>query len=491
MTSIRLTTKPAADVRADALVVFVEGDQTGFTLRPGTSIPRSLALKLTGMLQPVLAAMRPNDVRVIPSNGLVRPAVVAYVMTTDLGGESLRQAAGAAARALRGKSSLVVDCPVDSAEGIAAVAQGCLLGAYAYTTYLTSDAPTTHTIDTVKLSSTTARKPAVQRAVERAVTVGEAVCGARDLVNTPPADLVPQDFAAIVRRAASDTSIRVDVLDETKLARGGYGGILGVGKGSAHPPRLVRMTYRPPRAHRHLALVGKGVTFDSGGLSLKPPTAMITMKCDMGGAAAVAMATLAMARLKVPVKVTAYLPLVENMPSGTAQRPGDVLTTYNGTTVEVLNTDAEGRLIMADALARACEDDPDLLVDVATLTGAQMVALGGHIGAAMGNDDAPRDSVVASADRTGEALWPMPLPEPLRKSLDSKIADLANIGERNGGMLTAGLFLREFVSDGTDWVHLDIAGPAFNEGSPHGYTPAGGTGFAVRTLVQLGRDMAG
>ncbi len=426
----------------------------------------------------------------IPSGGVVRSPVVVFTMTQGLDPESLRQAAGAAGRALSEHTTIAVDCPVDSAEHIAAVGQGCVLGAYDFTRYRT-DSGTDRAAATYKLSSTSARKPAVQRALDRAAEVATAVCTARDLVNTPPADLVPDDFATLVRRAASDTSIRVEVSDESKLARGGYGGIIGVGKGSAHPPRLVRMTYRPPRSHQHLGLVGKGVTFDSGGLSLKTPTGMITMKCDMGGAAAVMAATLAIARLKIPLKVTAYLPLVENMPSGTAQRPGDVLTTYNGTTVEVLNTDAEGRLIMADALSRACEDDPDLLVDVATLTGAQMVALGAHVGAAMGNVDDARASVVSSADRTGESIWPMPLPEPLRASLDSKIADIANIGERNGGMLTAGLFLREFVTDGTRWVHLDIAGPAFNEGDPHGYTPSGGTGFAVRTLVQVAEEMAG
>jgi leucyl aminopeptidase len=239
-----------------------------------------------------------------------------------------------------------------------------------------------------------------------------------------------------------------------------------------------------------VAIVGKGVTFDSGGLSLKPADSMITMKCDMGGAAAAIAAIRAVARLGVPVNVTAWAPMVENMPSGTAQRPSDVLTMYGGKTVEVLNTDAEGRLILADALVRAGEDSPDLLVDVATLTGAAVVALGHRTSGIMSNDEALHGKVHDAATRAGEAMWPMPLPPDLRKSLDSSVADIANMGERWGGMLVAGLFLKEFVPDSTPWVHLDIAGPAFNEGEPYGYTPKGGTGAGVRALVQLVEDVA-
>jgi leucyl aminopeptidase len=236
--------------------------------------------------------------------------------------------------------------------------------------------------------------------------------------------------------------------------------------------------------------VGKGVTFDSGGLSLKPPQAMETMKCDMGGAAATLGATLAIAALKLKVAVTTYLPLVENMPSGTAQRPGDVITAYGGKTVEVLNTDAEGRLIMMDAIVRAQEDEPDVLIDVATLTGAQMVALGTHVAGAMGNDDATRNAVVDAGAASGEMLWAMPLPEDLRPSLDSPIADIKNLGDRYGGMLTAGLFLKEFVADGQKWVHLDIAGPAFIDGGARDYSTPGGTGFGVRTLVSYAQKVA-
>jgi len=233
----------------------------------------------------------------------------------------------------------------------------------------------------------------------------------------------------------------------------------------------VRLAYRPAGATHHLALVGKGITFDSGGISIKPSQGMQAMKSDMAGAAAVLAATFAIARLGLPISITTYAPMAENMPSGTAQRPSDVLTTYGGRTVEVLNTDAEGRLILADALVRAGEDDPDAVIDCATLTGAQVIALGTRVCAVMANDDALRAAIEAAAGDAGELFWPMPLPDELRKGLDSPVADIANLGERFGGMLSAGVFLREFVKDGLPWAHLDIAGPAYNEASRTGTPP--------------------
>jgi leucyl aminopeptidase len=281
------------------------------------------------------------------------------------------------------------------------------------------------------------------------------------------------------------------VLDEKALKRGGYGGIIGVGQGSANPPRLVRIDYRHPKAVKHLAIVGKGITFDTGGISIKPAAGMEAMKSDMGGAAAVLAAMTAIARLKPVVNVTGWAPMAENMPSGSAQRPSDVLTTYGGRTVEVLNTDAEGRLVLADALVAAAEDSPDVLVDAATLTGAQLVALGSRTAGIMANDDTLRSRVHDAAQRAGEAMWPMPLPAELRKGLDSPVADIANVDNgRLGGMLSGGLFLRDFVAPGFPWAHLDIAGPAFNSGAAYGYTPKGGTGAAVRTLVLLAEDLA-
>jgi len=314
----------------------------------------------------------------------------------------------------------------------------------------------------------------------------------RDLVNTPPSDLVPATFAARAEQVAANSGLAITILDESALADGGYGGIVGVGQGSVHPPRLVRLEHAPEGASRSLVLAGKGITFDSGGLSLKPAKSMEAMKSDMSGAAAVLGAIQAIAALRLPVRVVAYLPLAENMPSGSAQRPSDVVTIFGGTTVEVTNTDAEGRLVLADVLAASAADSPDILVDVATLTGAQIVALGPRVGGVMSNDDGLREAVVDAARRAGDAMWPMPLPAELGKGLESAVADLVNLpaDSRGGGMLIAGLFLQEFVPDGVRWAHLDIAGPAFNESAPYGYTPKGGTGAATRTLVQLAQDMA-
>ncbi|GAA2769561.1 hypothetical protein GCM10020219_040920 [Nonomuraea dietziae] len=281
------------------------------------------------------------------------------------------------------------------------------------------------------------------------------------------------------------------MLDEKQLKEGGYGGIVGVGQGSANPPRLVRLSYTHPEAAKTLAFVGKGITFDSGGLSLKPSSAMDWMKSDMGGAGAVFGALVAIARLGLKVNAVGYLCLAENLPSGTATRPSDVLTSYSGKTVEVLDTDAEGRLVLMDGIARAAEDDPDLIVDVATLTGAQIVALGWRTAGVMSNDDAVREHVVEVANSVGEGAWGMPLPEELRKGLDSPIADIANLQpERWGSMLAAGIFLKEFVPEGRRWAHIDMAGPAFNKGEPHGYTPKGGTGAITRTLIGLAERAA-
>jgi leucyl aminopeptidase len=391
--------------------------------------------------------------------------------------------------------------PVEDAESAAAVAEGALLGAYRYSAYRRRTAEATKpAVEQLQLVTGRHRDKALKAAVERAHVLAAAVAATRDLVNCPPVDLYPATFADAAREQAKDLPVKVTVLDEKQLAKGGYGGILGVGQGSTRPPRLVKVAYSPRGARRHVALVGKGITFDSGGLSIKPAQGMETMKLDMAGAAAVLETVLAAARLGLPVRVTGWLCLAENMPSGTAQRPSDVLTTYGGRTVEVLNTDAEGRLVLADGIVAAGEEQPDAIVDVATLTGAQMVALGNRVSAIMGADDELVQRVHRASEKAGEQFWPMPLPEELRPSLDSQVADIANMGERYGGMLVAGLFLREFVpTTGTEdgatdgrlpWAHLDIAGPAFNEGTPHGYTGKGGTGVGVRTLLALLEDVA-
>ncbi len=365
-----------------------------------------------------------------------------------------------------------------------AVATGALLGGYTFRRYRATPA----TDITVTLLTSDDNAPAVRRAQ----VVADAVNLSRDLVNTAPLDLPPATLAAEAERIAAEAGVAIEVLDEDGLAAGGFGGILAVGRGSSRPPRLVRLAYTHPEAAKTVVFVGKGITFDSGGLSLKPPKSMETMKCDMSGAAAVLAATAAVARLGLPVNVVGYMPLAENMPGGAAQRPSDIITIHGGKTVEVLNTDAEGRLVLADGLARSADDSPDLLVDIATLTGAATVALGRRTTGVMGSSAEVADGVAATMREAGEPAWAMPLPEELRKGLDSPVADLANVSSaRDGGMLVAGLFLREFVPDGVAWAHLDIAGPAFNEGAPYGYTPKGGTGAAVRALVAVAERAAG
>jgi leucyl aminopeptidase len=419
----------------------------------------------------------------------------------DLDGERLRRAAGVAVRDLLSSHSsfrpkegvkatesgssqqrvIGLALPAGSPEQAEAVALGALLGGYSFRRYRATPATD---IELVLYTSEEA-------GADRARVLAEAMTLVRDLINTPPADLVPAGLADVAARVAAASGLAVRVLDENELTKEGYGGIMAVGMGSVHPPRLVRLEYTHPEATKTVVFAGKGITFDSGGLSLKPPKSMETMKSDMGGAAAVLGALQAIAALRPVVNVVGYMPLAENMPGGGAQRPSDVITIYGGKTVEVLNTDAEGRLVLADALVRSGADGPDLVVDVATLTGAQGVALGSRTAGVMGSSDALAAAVAASAKRAGEPMWPMPMPEELRRGLDSAVADIANVAaDRWGGMLVAAHFLREFAPSGVAWAHLDIAGPAYNDGGPYGYTPKGGTGAAVRTLVRVAQDVA-
>jgi leucyl aminopeptidase len=497
-TTLSITDTSPHLIDADALVIAVCSGADGPQPAPGTKdIDDALGGTLAGTLAALGATGEAGEVTKIATGGrLAAPLIVAVGIGADGGDapiepEVLRRAAGAAVRAVgsprgsgQAQQRIAIALPARGQAEAEAVALGALLGGYTFGRYRSEPAgPAALTL--VASGSHTAE------AARRAEVLATAVTLARDLVNTGPSDLVPDTFAARAGQIAAEAGIGITVLDEQALAEGGYGGILGVGQGSVHPPRLARLEYAPPGASKTLVLAGKGITFDSGGLSLKPAKAMETMKSDMGGAAAVLAAMQAISTLGLPVRVVGYLPLAENMPSGTAQRPSDVLTMYGGTTVEVLNTDAEGRLVLADALARSASDSPDVLVDVATLTGAQIVSLGARVAGVMANDDALRDAVVDAAGRAGEAMWPMPLPDELRKGLESPVADLTNVApDRNGGMLVAGLFLREFVPLGVRWAHLDIAGPAYNEGPPHGYTPKGGTGAATRTLVQIAQDMA-
>jgi len=398
----------------------------------------------------------------------------------------IRKASAALARAASKRDSVVslllaaVPADGDRAAAAQAATEGALLGAYRYTQYKSEQNGSS--VGSVTLIGRGGKKAA--SAVDAGTAIAEAVGLARDLINTPPGDLSPAVLAKHATAVAERTGLGIEVLDDKQARKLGMGGLAGVGQGSDNPPRLIKLSYVPDGARANLALVGKGITFDSGGLSLKPPDGMMTMKCDMSGAAAVLAAMSVLPALGGRVAVRGYLCAAENMPSGKAIRPGDVLRMSNGKTVEVLNTDAEGRLVMADGLVTAVAEGADAVVDIATLTGACVVALGDKVAGLMGNHDGFLDQVRGAADRAGEAVWPLPLPEEYRSLIDSDVADIKNVsGGRAGGALTAGLFLREFV-DGTPWAHLDIAGPAFlNESSP--LHPKGATGFAVRTLVEL------
>ncbi|MDO5669096.1 MAG: leucyl aminopeptidase [Corynebacterium sp.] len=393
----------------------------------------------------------------------------------ELDDETVRRAAGCAARALKGVGTVATTLGVF---GLAPAVEGLILGAYHYRG-IRSEKEENGGVE--KLVFVEGDK----KEFETAVTTAEAVVFARDLVNTPSSHLYPESYAGVLADASADAGVKVEILDEKDLEKQGFGGILAVGRGSERAPRLVRLTWAPRKASKAVAMVGKGITFDTGGISLKPGANMENMISDMGGSAAVAATVLAAAKLKLPVRITATLPLAENMPDGRATRPGDVITHYGGITSEIINTDAEGRIVLADALARATEDNPDYLLEVATLTGAQMVALGTRTTGVMGSDEF-RDRVAEVGREVGEPAWAMPLLEEHEETIKSPTADLRNIDNtRWGGMEYAGLYLSKFIGEGIQWAHLDIAGPSFNSGSVHGYTPKRATGVPVRTFLSL------
>jgi leucyl aminopeptidase len=408
--------------------------------------------------------------------------------------DELRRAAAEVARRVSRHRRIAVELPevpgLDMAVIAGAISEGLLLGSYSFTEFRSSpDAGGRLQSASLVVDGSTAEVRQVRAAVEQAAVVADAVCFARDLVNTPGGTLTPQVFADLAQERALAAGLEVEVLDADAIAEAELGGLLAVNRGSTHPPRMVKLTYTPDPALEPtgdtLAFVGKGITFDSGGLSIKPADGMIGMKMDMGGAAAVIAAMCALPALGARTAAVSFTPMTDNMINGDAQRPGDVFTARGGTTVEVLNTDAEGRLILADALVLASETQPSAIVDLATLTGACMVALGDRIAGLMSNDDGFRDTVMRAAGVAGERVWPLPLPADYRKLLDSRVADISNISSaRFGGTLTAGLFLQEFVADGIPWAHLDIAGPAMLD-APDGEQGPGATGFGVRTLVQL------
>ena len=497
--TITATDRPLEKLTAEAVVVGIGKGPDGPVPTPGAeAVDRLLGGRLLPALADLGARGAEDEVTRLSSLGQGSFPVVAAVGlgAPDAGSrypaEAVRRAAGAARPAPSRRSSVVTLLAAvggsPDADRLAAVGEGSLLGAYEFTAYK-SDLPADRPVPPGAFTVVVPDPGAAEKALRRVRAVADAVRLVRDLVNTPPNDLFPAELADRGAAAGKKAGLSVEVLDEAELAAGGYGGILAVGGGSVRKPRLLRLAYTGKKARKKIALVGKGITFDSGGLSIKPAQNMHHMTSDMAGAAAVIATVCLVAELGLPVEVTATVPIAENLPSGTAYRPADVVTFRNGKKAEITNTDAEGRVILADAIARAAEDRPDALLETSTLTGAQLVALGTRTSGVMGSDDL-RDAVVAAGRRSGEPMWAMPLPAELRKGIDSPIADFVNANaDRMGGMLVGGHFLAEFVPAGLPWAHIAIAGPSYNTGSPWGYTPKGGTGVPVRTLLATIEDL--
>ena len=492
--ALSVSPEPILSIDADVLVVAVASSDAGPTLLTDVAEILELQASLAGI--GVTGAV--DEITRLPfAAGAATSIALVGVGGAPLTAETLRAASGSAARQLRGIESLVIALPATDDDELLALLEGAALGSYVYTEYRSS------TLESTKLTASTIVVATDHRSdvdlVARAGIVATAVHTVRDLVNAPPRDLYPETLAAAAVAHAEHADIDVTVFDEAALIEGGFGGILSVGQGSSRSPRLVKLSYNPAGAHKHLALVGKGITFDSGGLSLKPAASMISMKTDMTGAATVMSVVVAAADLALPVRITAWMCIAENMPSGTATRPDDVVRIRGGKTVENLNTDAEGRIVLADGLVAASEENPDAIIDVATLTGASVVALGNRVVGTMGDDELVA-RVLASATTVGETLWAMPIPAEMRAVLNSDIADIANVkpGNTAGGMLVAAAFLKDFVGSIGEgdakrqipWAHLDIAGPSGNGGGGYGFTGKGPTGVTVRTLIALAEEFS-
>ncbi|MEN8113530.1 MAG: leucyl aminopeptidase [Actinomycetota bacterium] len=464
---------------ADLLVVPVLADRTW---GPGAEeAVDQLGSGIESYLESREFSGKPGQLVAVPGGDLPYGEVAFVGLGDEVDAEQLRKAAGSVGRFAAPYATVATTLHLVDVDGaVDAVTLGFLLGAYRYDDYRSE--PKARANDRLELLG----GDEVSDGIRRGSTIAHGVILARDLVNQPAIDQPP---AVLAERAAElSDAIAVEIIDEIEAAERGYGGLLAVGSGATNPPRMVVLRYEPEGAEASLALVGKGIVFDSGGLSIKPAAMMEQMKTDMAGAAAVFGAMQAIAELELPIKVLGVTPLSENMTGGAALRPGDVFKAYNGKTIEVLNTDAEGRLVLADGLGIAVEDEPDLIVDIATLTGAAKVALGAKVGAIFGNDDDAIASVEAAARFSGESMWTMPFERAYRPMLDSQIADIKNIGDRYGGAITAALFLSEFAGEGP-WIHLDIAGPARTD-KTEDYVTVGGSGFGVRTLVALAEGMA-
>ena len=499
MPTVDVVATPLAEAEADLIVVAAFAAASGDRDAPpepaadADSVAAALGIDLAAELSAAGFDARVGSSMRVPTRGaLAAPAVLVVGLGRRDAATTveLRRAAATAAAASERVERLATALHT-ALEGVApaaggqAVVEGVLLGSYRFGAYRSEERG--HQLATVTLHAVDDADE-VRSGAEIGVVTASATTLVRDLVNTPPQDKRPPQLAERVVALLEGTGVEVQVLDEGELAQGGYGGIIGVGQGSSAPPRLVELTYLPPTwdagSSSHVVLVGKGITFDTGGVSLKPSEAMESMKKDMAGAATVLAAVRAAAELDLPVKVTGLMALAENMPSGTATRVSDVLRLKDGTTVEVTNTDAEGRLVLADALARGVELQPDAIVDVATLTGAAVIALGERIGALIASDDDLAEALLEASRDAGEPLWRLPLAsDEYGERLEGDVADLKNTAGRSAGTLFAGLFLHRFVAEGPPWAHLDVAGVAWTD-EPYGEHSRGGTGVPVRTLVE-------
>ena len=488
MTSLKFTLSPSAPAFKKDLVFVVGVHEPSNTLQLTKGTVDTSTLLKQQLEQLDVSAKLESITKIAAPNSAVFALIGLGKEVKKLSPDNYRELGGAIARSLKLFTDAVIDLGKLDRDQTKALIEGIHLGNYEFFGKKSTKSVKPSKLSKLIIVSTHKLSASDLKQIE---SITEAVNRTKDLVNLPPNEIYPASFVKQVTAAVKNLPVKLTVWDEKALAKDGFGGILAVGMGSSRPPRLVKIVYQPKGAKKHLALVGKGITFDTGGLSLKPAESMVGMKYDMTGAATCFQSVLAIAKLGLPIKVTAWLCLAENMPSGTAQRPDDVIRIRNGKTVEVLNTDAEGRLVLADGLSAASEEKPDLIVNVATLTGAATIALGNRYAGLMGEISAVRD-LEAAARTAGELLWPMPLPEELRTILNSDVADIANvkIGNRAGGMLVGGQFLREFVPLEIPWAHLDIAGPAANSGSAYGYTPKGATGTMVRTLIATARSMS-
>jgi leucyl aminopeptidase len=491
---VDVSARPLAEAAGDALVLecYAGEDRSGPAMR-------RIDLALGGLLALALRDQRFEgrvaETADVHTGGRIpakRVLVVGLGPRAECSAESLRRAASAAVRRARDLGAASVAIPVlgTRAPGLSVVtraqatAEGVRLGLYRFDRYK-EKRNDDRSLSAVAVLVEAARDRAPAReGLRRAALSAEATCLARDLINEPANSVTASSLAETARAIAKESGLRVRILDRAACERMGMGAFLGVNRGSVEPPQFIHLTYAPRRAsRRRIVLIGKGITFDSGGLDLKTAEGMAWMKGDMSGAAAVLGALKVLPQLRPAVEVHGIIAATDNMPSGSATKPGDVLRAMNGKTIEVNNTDAEGRLTLADAIVYARKEiKPHEIVDIATLTGACSIALGSLCGGAMSNNPALQGKVIEAGARAGERLWPLPLIEEYREGLRSEVADLRNTGPRPGGAITAGLFIREFAGD-TPWVHLDIAGVAFTD-KDLPYAPKGGVGFGARTLIE-------